>query len=26
LGTLNATLFQLDDVAFGILDTGTLAF
>jgi hypothetical protein len=26
LGTLNATLFQLDDIAFGILDTGTLAF
>lgn len=26
LGTLNATLFQLDDVAFGILDSGTLAF
>lgn len=26
LGTLNATLFQLDDAAFGILDTGTLAF
>jgi hypothetical protein len=26
LGTLNSTLFQLDDVAFGILDTGTLAF
>ena len=26
LGTLNATLFQLDDAAFGILDLGTLAF
>ena len=26
LGTLNATLFQLNDAAFGILDTGTLAF
>jgi hypothetical protein len=26
LGTLQATLFQLDDDAFGILDTGTLAF
>ena len=26
LGTLNATLFQLDDAAFGILDSGTLAF
>ena len=26
LGTLNTTLFQLDDVAFGILDTGTLGY
>jgi hypothetical protein len=26
LGTLDTTLFQLDDAVFGILDTGTLAF